>query len=148
MFVYLVNHGQCVECYLYKVSAILLLITFFPFAILTIYAPELFSVVFGEKWFMAGQFAQILIPAIALTFIVSTLSSTLGATKNNKVGAIWKIVYFISTILVFSIYAPEGNIEVTLKAYVINEIVLAILYYVAILYAAKKPKNVITARTS
>ncbi len=97
---------------------------------------------------MAGQFAQILIPAIALRFIVSTLSSTLGATKNNKVGAIWKIVYFISTILVFSIYAPEGNIEVTLKAYVINEIVLAILYYVAILYAAKKPKNVITARTS
>ncbi len=142
----LVNHGQCVECYLYKISAMLLLITFFPFIILTIYAPELFSFVFGEKWFVAGQFAQILIPAIALRFIVSTLSSTLGATKNNKIGAIWKIVYFISTILVFSIYAPQGNIDVTLKAYVINEIVLAILYYVAILYAAKNPNNVIIVK--
>jgi len=143
----LVNHGQCIECYLYKVSGVLLLITFFPFVILTMYAPELFSFVFGEKWFMAGQFAQILIPAIALRFIVSTLSTTLGATKNNKIGAIWKIVYFISTILVLSIYAPQGNIDVTLKAYVINEIVLAILYYVAILYAAKNPNNAITVKT-
>ncbi|OAD22885.1 O-antigen translocase [Candidatus Thiomargarita nelsonii] len=142
----LVNHGQCVECYLYKISGVLLLITFFPFIILTLYAPELFSFVFGEKWLVAGQFTQIMIPAIALRFIVSTLSSTLGATKNNKIGAIWKIVYFVSTILVLSIYAPEGNIDVTLKAYVINEIVLAILYYVAILYAAKNPNNVITVK--
>jgi O-antigen/teichoic acid export membrane protein len=74
--------------------------------IFTIYAPELFSFVFGEKWLVAGQFAQIMIPAIALRFIVSTLSSTLGATKNNKIGAIWKIIYFVSTILVLSIYAP------------------------------------------
>ena len=143
----LVNHGQCVECYLYKVSGILLLITFFPFVILTIYAPELFSLVFGEKWFMAGQFAQIIIPSIAIRFVASTLSSTLGATKNNKVGAIWKIVYFVSTFLVLSIYAPEGDINMTLKAFVINEIALYILYYVAILYAAKNPNNVITTRT-
>jgi len=52
---------------------------------------------------------QILIPAMAVKFVASTLSSTLGATQNNHLGMIWKLTSFITSLSVFAWFAPKGN---------------------------------------
>jgi teichuronic acid exporter len=50
------------------------LIGLVPFILLLLFGPQLFAFVFGEKWFLAGEFAQILGFYYYLNFIVGPLT--------------------------------------------------------------------------
>lgn len=50
------------------------LLSLFPFLILFLFGPWLFTFFFGEKWTEAGIFSQILAPLFLLRFVVSPLS--------------------------------------------------------------------------
>jgi len=139
----LVNTRQNVTSYIYKLTLLLAAIASVPMVFLILFSPELFAIVFGEAWREAGVYCQILIPALAVRFVVSTLSSTLGATKNNQYGAIWKVIAFLVTLSVFSWVAPKGEIIVLLYAALIIDVLLYILYYFFILASAKRPRNII-----
>ena len=86
---------------------------------------------------------QILIPAISVKFIASTLSSTLGATQNNHLGMIWKLTSFFVSLAVFSWIAPKGDEILFFKAAVVMDIVLYIFYYYLIWKAANQPRNIL-----
>jgi O-antigen/teichoic acid export membrane protein len=139
----LVNEKKRIIPYLVKITTILTAIVFLPSLIIIIWAPKIFTVIFGENWIEAGKYAQILMPAIAVSFIVSTLSTTIGATNNSHLAAIWRITAFVTTLSVFSWFAPKGEIIPFLYAVLINDIVLYILFYFLILYAAMKPRNIL-----
>jgi O-antigen/teichoic acid export membrane protein len=53
----------------------LFLIGFPAFLILFIFAPPLFGFIFGEKWYISGEIAQILTPWLFLNFLASPVSS-------------------------------------------------------------------------
>ena len=57
-----------------KTALLSTLIGFIPFLMLLFFGPQLFAFVFGEKWFLAGQFAQILGFYYYLNFIVGPLT--------------------------------------------------------------------------
>ncbi len=137
----LVNAGRPVIPYVFKLAGVLLLIILFPALIIILWGPDLFAFVLGEKWLIAGEYARILMPAIAVQFIASTLSSTLGATNNNRIGALWKVISFLITALVFFVLAPKGKISILLYALCITNLILYCLYFAAILLAAHKPRN-------
>ena len=128
----LVNSGNLVEPYLHKVAAILFLLALFPVSVLILYGPELFSLIFGENWIEAGRYAQILSWSLIVQFVASTLSSTLGATRNNRYGALWKVTSFLSTAFVLWYVSKTGSIHDTLIVLVINNIILYIFYYFSI----------------
>lgn len=67
------NDGCCRPIYI-KTSLMLAGIGFLPFLGLLLFAPNLFGLVFGEKWIEAGIYAQILTPMFYLKFIVNPLS--------------------------------------------------------------------------
>ena len=104
---------------------------------------ELFAVIFGEAWSEAGTYCQILMPALAVRFIASTLSSTLGATNNNRYGAIWKVIAFVTTLVVLALVAPIGDIKILLYAIMINDLLLYAFYFALILKAAKRPRSIV-----
>ena len=135
------NSGQSVRPYFFRVTAGLIAIVTIPTLVFVLYSQEIFSLVFGEKWREAGLYLQILAPAIAVRFVASTLSTTLGATKNNQLGMIWKVTAFVVTTSVFAWYAPKGNVIDLFQAVMIMDVVLYTFYYVIILTAAAKPKN-------
>lgn len=139
----LVNARQNVIPYLYKLTLLLMSAASVPLILLVLFAPELFAFVFGESWREAGEYCQILIPALAIRFVVSTLSSTLGATKNNLYGAIWKVIAFSATLAVFVWIAPRGDIILLLYSALVVDILLYLLYYFFIIAAAKNPRNLI-----
>jgi O-antigen/teichoic acid export membrane protein len=139
----LVNEQRNVVLYIYKLTLLLVAIASIPTALLMVFSPELFAFVFGEPWREAGVYCQIIIPALAIRFVASTLSSTLGATKNNKLSALWKIVAFLSTVIVYAWIAPKGDIITFLYAVLINDALLYILYFIFIVHAAKKPRNLV-----
>ncbi len=134
----LVNNGKPVVRYIYKLSFLLFIGVSLPAVVLIVWAPDIFSFIFGPSWERAGVYLQILMPALAIKFVSSTLSTTLGATKNNRLGAIWKIIAFLSTGIVLSWYAPQNDIHTLLIAILINDIFLYVLYYYFIILAAKR----------
>jgi len=76
----------------------LILIGFPSFLILFFSVEEIFAIVFGEEWRVAGEYAKIVVPMFFVSFVVSSLSSTYDMFEYLKVELIWQVVLFIGTI--------------------------------------------------
>ena len=139
----LVNTRQDVQPYLLKLTGGLLLFVLPLTIIFIIVSPDLFAYLFGEKWREAGHYMQILMPAMAVKFVASTLSSTLGATQNNHLGMIWKLTSFVISLAVFAWFAPKGNVILFFKAVAIMDIALYLFCYFLVWKAAKQPRNIL-----
>ena len=70
-------HNEDKNLYPYAKSIVLklLLIAIPSFGTLFFIAPELFAFVFGEKWRVAGEYSQLLIPYLFMNFLISPFSS-------------------------------------------------------------------------
>ncbi len=139
----LVNTGQGVQPYLIKLTGGLLLLVLPPTILFIIFSPALFACLFGAQWGEAGHYMQILMPAMAVKFVASTLSSTLGATQNNHLGMIWKFTSFVTSLAIFAWFAPKRNAILFFKAAAIMDIVLYLFYYYLIWKAANQPRNIL-----
>ena len=135
---YLSNNNKSVMLYLIKLTMFLCIIIL-PFFIIVQFSPQLFVWLFGSDWELSGTFLQILFPAIALKFLVSTLSTTLSATGHNKISAFWKVSAFVVTLSIYSHYAPNVSIEEMIGIMLITDLGLYTYYYILILYASIKP---------
>lgn len=58
-------------------------------------APKLFALVFGNKWIMAGEFAQWMAPWLYLVFITSPLSQLFSVLEKQSQGLIFQAVLFV-----------------------------------------------------
>ncbi|MBL4754600.1 MAG: oligosaccharide flippase family protein [Flavobacteriales bacterium] len=56
-----------------------------PFVILYLFAPEIFSFVFGEKWLSAGEYAKILTPYFYLAFITVPLTHLFYILERTRI---------------------------------------------------------------
>lgn len=65
-------------------SLFLLAIAIPMVAFLMIFAPNLFAIVFGEEWIVAGQYVRILAPMYGMRLIVSALSPSLIVSGKQK----------------------------------------------------------------
>jgi O-antigen/teichoic acid export membrane protein len=93
--------GSSIETFK-KTLLLLALLSFPPFTILMICGPALFSLVFGEAWTQAGQFAAILAPLFAIGFIASPLSLVCIIHEKQEIGLIWQIgLATLSAIVLF-----------------------------------------------
>ena len=77
-----------------SIIGVLLIIGFLPF---------LFSFILGNQWRIAGEYAQILSPMIALSFISNSLSGILIVKEKLKVIFSFHLYYFASTLAAFLI---------------------------------------------
>lgn len=117
-----------------------LLLLVIPFTVVVVWlAPDLFALLFGENWRQAGVYLQILMPAIALRFVVSSISTTLGGTGNNRLGAVWRILAFVITAAMFSFFAPRLSASEIFYAMLITESVVSLLLFLTIWRAAGSP---------
>ncbi|WP_297431336.1 lipopolysaccharide biosynthesis protein [Sulfurimonas sp.] len=73
-FTTLHNNGENLYPYVKSVVVKLFLIAVPSFGLLFFIAPELFAFVFGEKWRIAGEYSQLLIPYLFMNFLISPIS--------------------------------------------------------------------------
>lgn len=128
----LVNAHAAIRPHLAKLTVILFLIAVPVAFILTIASPDLFAYLFGEQWREAGEYAQILMPAIGLRFVVSSVSSTFWGTATNRLVAIWKVTALVITGAVLLTLAPRLDIKELLMAMLVTDILLYLLQYLFI----------------
>lgn len=94
------EYGECKRIYV-KTAKVLAMIPIIPFIILFIWGEELFGIVFGDEWKIAGTYMKILIPAIYLQFIANPLSHMFIIAKKIKLDLVIQIIIFILSISAF-----------------------------------------------
>ena len=74
------------------------------FGILFFIVEDLFIFVFGEKWGIAGMYAQVILPLFFIRFISSTLSKVLIVFEKQKNELIINFVLLLTGILLISYF--------------------------------------------
>ncbi|ORL63661.1 hypothetical protein B7H19_26180 [Pseudomonas putida] len=106
-------------------------------AFVWVVGPDLFALVFGETWRQAGEYATVLIFAVAIRFAVSPLSTVLAMDHNIKIGTLWQMIYFV-TITTTLYFFRNAGMDTFLLAFTLHEVALYSLYLGFIIFGAKR----------
>ena len=74
------------------------------FGILFFFVEDIFSIVFGEEWLVAGTYAKTLMPLFLIRFVVATVSHINNVFELQKLALIWQITLLFLSVgsLVFA----------------------------------------------
>lgn len=111
-----------------RLVKVLFLLAIVPFMLLFVFAPHLFSFIFGQEWIEAGKYTRILVPWILMRFVVAPLSYiplTLGfQAKAFRI----ELTGFMAVIIALSIGASLDNLMISL-------ILLSLFSFLILLYS-------------
>jgi len=99
----------------------LALVALIPFLLLMIGGPWLFSLVFGHRWYEAGSLARWLALSMALTFVVSPISSVPSIINRQNVHFALSIVGFGARVAGLVLGARLGSPEFAVGGYSLGE---------------------------
>lgn len=101
------------------------------------FGEEIFIIVFGDEWRVAGEMASILIFSIAIRFVVSPLSALLALRQHVKKGMLWQFSYLFFMLAIFYVLRDAGVMQVVC-AFVAYEVVIYSVYLFIIFYACEQ----------
>lgn len=111
-----------------KILFALLALTAIACVLVAPFLPWLFGVVLGSKWFVAGQYSQILLPMIGLDFVAMSLSGVLIVTQKLRQLFLWQLYFCAATIVSLFITSLLGlSITTTLAVFGIARLTAYIL---------------------
>lgn len=85
-------YGTCRPLFLRSISRLSVL-SIIPFGILFAYAPQIFSLIFGRDWVVAGEMAQILVPMFFVRFIAMPVSSVILLRNKVEIDLWWQLAF-------------------------------------------------------
>ncbi|HKK69263.1 MAG TPA: oligosaccharide flippase family protein, partial [Bacteroidales bacterium] len=101
------------------------------FAVIFVFAEDLFSIVFGEEWSVAGSYAKILIPLLFIRFIVAPVSVTLSVFEKQNISLYWQLgLLFLS----LGVFALSWFIGWHIKTFLIYLVAILFFYYVFFIF--------------
>jgi len=109
----------------------LTLIGFPIFLLLFFTVEDIFAIVFGQKWRVAGSYAQILIPLFFIRFINTPVSSMNIVYERNRDGL---YIYLLQLITLLLVAAIAFLFSLDAKGFFILFAILFSLLYLALLY--------------
>lgn len=122
--------GHCNDIFKNVVKK-LSLISFLIFIPAYFFIKPIFIFVFGEKWGVAGEYAQILIPFFAVRFVVAVVTITNSIFEKQKISLVWQIfLLIISMLSIFSAKYFDWGFTLFLKVWVF----LMVINYLILLY--------------
>ncbi|MEP6506726.1 MAG: oligosaccharide flippase family protein [Gemmatimonadales bacterium] len=130
------RHGRCDDIFR-KTFFFLCAIGIAGFLLLTLIAPTLFAVVFGEKWRTSGEYAQLLAPMFFFRFVASPLSYVLLIAEKQRLDLALQMTLLIASGLSLSLGLYFGSVKIGLAAFSVAYSVLY-LTYLAVSYRLSK----------
>jgi len=126
-----------------------------PLIFAGVIAPVVFPIIFGEKWFRAGELVAWMTPWFVMQFLVSPVSMTLYVTGNQKTALVLQLcglVLRVGAVVLAAAFTPAYIVEVYAMsgfvfyaAYFIAVAVSASIKTNALLHEAKKSAGVVIA---
>ena len=109
--------GKAIEIYKKTFKKLSVLgILFFGFLYFSV--EDIFTFVFGQKWQIAGVYAQILTPLFFIRFIYVSLSMTYDVFESLKTELVWQVSYFLGLMALIYI-SKNGSFESFLHIFTI-----------------------------
>jgi len=136
----LIRNNHSVVSFVLKIMMALVGISILPFIIITNFGEELFELIFGPSWRKAGSYAEILILAILIRFVVSTISCTLNSANRSDLLAIWKTFSLITSFVTLTIASQYLDAIGFIYTIVFLDIVIYLIYLFTIIIGIKSPK--------
>ncbi|CAB1065069.1 hypothetical protein D1BOALGB6SA_9866 [Olavius sp. associated proteobacterium Delta 1] len=106
--------------FLFKTFLGLIAIGIIPLLIIGLFGPRLFSFIFGEIWFEAGQYVQILSPFYFLMFIVSPLSTALIVSEKQEFILMIQLLFLTLSFISLMIGGLSGSVKLALTLFSIG----------------------------
>ncbi|MBU8891944.1 MAG: oligosaccharide flippase family protein [Bacteroidales bacterium] len=101
------------------------------FIILFFIVEDAYAIILGEKWRIAGHYAQIMLPLFFIRFIATPLNITTVIFEKQKIGLIWQIGLILINLFVFTFtYFYNKELEFFLKL----RTTLLVVYYLVLIY--------------
>jgi lipopolysaccharide exporter len=114
----------------------LLAIGFVPILLLTLVAPDLFAIIFGTRWWVAGEYVRWLSLWLLFVFISSPLSNIYTVLERQRESLIVNLVMFSTRLLALIIGGIKGDALFTIALFGITGAILWIFNCTYILYMA------------
>ena len=134
------EQGNCLAIYK-KTTFALIGLSIIPFLVLFIFAPVLFSFVFGEKWFPSGEFARALCLMYLLSFVSMPTSWIFVIAEKQKLDLLWQLVFLVFTAISLSIGYLLNNIHYALWSFCIGRSVTYLIQIAMTYHLAKGVKR-------
>lgn len=109
---------------------------------LMLFAPKLFEIFFGEKWFRAGEFVRYLAPMFGVRLVVSALTPTMTISKKQNQELVMQGLFMISAISAYFICKNRFEIETFLTLISIMYSVVYIVFYL-LMFKFTKEKEIV-----
>lgn len=137
----IINRKENPLPYFYKITTALCAFVLFPTILIINIGPSIFAWVFGSSWKDAGIFLAILMPSIAVQFVVSTLSLSFTSAGHLRLQAFWQGTSLLATSLAFFFAGKTNDVYFFFYIYMAKDIILYFLYYMFLIYALKNKKK-------
>lgn len=76
-----------------KTIAKLLIVSAVPFLLLWVYTPQLFEIIYGKDWRIAGEMAQLLVPMFYVRFISMPVASIILLRNRPEIDFWWQLTF-------------------------------------------------------
>lgn len=119
-----------------KLLKTLILIGIIPFTLLFIFAPSIFSFVWGAEWFQSGLYLRYLMPWLFLTYLTGALSFMPNILKEQKNALGIELIHLILRLIALLYGVKNNNIELALILYSIVGVLIlsfSLFWYLSIL---------------
>jgi len=120
-----------------KVAKYLALLGLIPLCVIGIFGPELFSLIFGSEWQIAGEYARILSIGYFFKFVVSPLSIIFFINQRVKLLSVIQTSRAFSTMILLVTLSIYFELKTVLIAYTVHEAFFYIIYFYFILKTSK-----------
>lgn len=117
----------------------LLAIGLVPIILITIVAPDLFALVFGSRWWTAGEYVRWLSLWLLFVFISSPLSNIYSVLERQRAGLIVNTFMFSTRLLALIVGGLKGDALFTIALFGLTGAILWIFNCTYILYMAGIP---------
>jgi O-antigen/teichoic acid export membrane protein len=126
------NHNNTLKILALKSYRRLLRFSVGPLIFIGVLTPDIFAIVFGEKWRQAGLYAQWMIPWMIMQFIVSPLSIIVSITGHQLVDLISQLLFLIVRISAVILGLYSANKENAVEFYAISGFIAYLGYWILI----------------
>jgi len=135
----IIHQNKSLKIHFFNIFIYLFMISFAILITIYFFGEEIFTLIFGDKWTLAGNFSEILIFKYAVVFLVSPLSCLLIALKRIKVISIWQILYFLSILQLY--YFDTNSTREFLNLYVKIDVLAYLAYFILIVFSLIRYEN-------
>lgn len=119
--------GKSIEVFMLTLR-VLSIMAIIPFLAVMVFGPQLFALIFGDKWHLAGVFSAVLAPMFFFKFISSPLSYMYFIAGRQREDLLGHIIMLVFTVLIFLFSAFMGlGIE---KIFLLYGLVFSSIYII------------------